>query len=428
MTSDVPAIHVEGISKRYRIGAAPASRSLREALTSGAASTIRAALERARGGASPGDFWALDDISFEIPAGQSVGLIGHNGSGKSTLLKIISRIVAPTRGHARIHGRVGALLEVGTGFHPELSGRDNVFLNGAILGMSRAEIRRRYDQIVEFSGVEDFLSVPIKRYSSGMVMRLAFAVAAHLEPDVLIVDEVLAVGDAEFQRKCLGRMDEVARNGCTVLFVSHNLAAVQRLCRRAILLDRGRIASDGPTAEVVDRYLAETAARAEPDCWTALASPHTPVPKAAVFTAARYIDPQRPNCHPRSMGPARFEVRIAATTSMPAMLAADIADELGNKLINLDLWKINGSHADLPRGESVWRFDLEHVYLKPGRYFVTLWLATTTGSTIDYRPMALRIELASDDPMRAEGDTPNQEDGLVPCRASIVRVGEREPA
>jgi lipopolysaccharide transport system ATP-binding protein len=223
-------------------------------------------------------------------------------------------------------------------------------------------------------------------------------------------------------------MDEVARNGCTVLFVSHNLAAVQRLCRRAILLDRGRIASDGPTAEVVDRYLAETAARAEPDCWTALASPHTPEPKVAVFTAARYIDPQRPNCHPRSMGPARFEVRIAATTSMPAMLAADIADELGNKLINLDLWKINGSHADLPRGESVWRFDLEHVYLKPGRYFVTLWLATTTGSTIDYRPMALRIELASDDPMRAEGDTPNQEDGLVPCRASIVRVGEREPA
>ena len=244
MSEKEVAIRANGLGKLYRIGGSKAATTIREALTSGAAGAVKWALRPSQRTGGERDFWALQDVSFDVKAGESVGLIGPNGSGKSTLLKIVSRIVTPTTGEARIRGRVGALLEVGTGFHPELTGRDNIFLNGAILGMSANDIRQRFDQIVDFSGVEEFLGVPIKRYSSGMVMRLAFAVAAHLEPDVLIVDEVLAVGDAEFQRKCLGRMDEVAKNGCTVFFVSHNLAAVQRLCTRAILMTKGRIAAD----------------------------------------------------------------------------------------------------------------------------------------------------------------------------------------
>ncbi|PWU09049.1 MAG: ABC transporter ATP-binding protein [Verrucomicrobia bacterium] len=202
------------------------------------------------------DFWALKNVSFEVKQGEVIGIIGRNGAGKSTLLKILSRITEPTEGRVRIKGRVASLLEVGTGFHPELTGRENVFLNGAILGMSRAEIRKKFDEIVAFAEIEKFLDTPVKRYSSGMYVRLAFAVAAHLEPEILIVDEVLAVGDAEFQRKCLGKMESVAaREGRTVLFVSHNMPAVSRLCQRAYLLDRGEVAFSGETARIVSQYL-----------------------------------------------------------------------------------------------------------------------------------------------------------------------------
>jgi lipopolysaccharide transport system ATP-binding protein len=201
------------------------------------------------------DFWALKDVSFEIKQGDVVGIIGRNGAGKSTLLKILSRITEPTKGRIRIRGRVASLLEVGTGFHPELTGRENVYLNGAILGMSRAEIKAKFDEIVAFAEVEKFLDTPVKRYSSGMYVRLAFAVAAHLEPEILIVDEVLAVGDAEFQRKCLGKMEAVADGGRTVLFVSHNLTAVRLLCKNGLLLENGRVALKGAANEVADRYL-----------------------------------------------------------------------------------------------------------------------------------------------------------------------------
>lgn len=205
------------------------------------------------------EFWALKDISFEIKRGEAVGIIGRNGAGKSTLLKILSRITEPTEGRIEINGRIASLLEVGTGFHPELTGRENVFLNGAILGMSRAEIKKKFDNIVDFSGVEKFLDTPVKRYSSGMYLRLAFAIAAHLEPEILLVDEVLAVGDAEFQKKCLGRMNEVSRKeGRTVLFVSHNMTAVKSLCQNGILLDRGNISSIGPINEVVEKYVRVT--------------------------------------------------------------------------------------------------------------------------------------------------------------------------
>ena len=201
------------------------------------------------------EFWALKDISFEVKQGDRIGIIGRNGAGKSTLLKILSRITEPTSGTARIRGRVASLLEVGTGFHPELTGRENIFLNGAILGMTRIEIRKKFDEIVAFAEVEKFLDTPVKRYSSGMYVRLAFAVAAHLEPEILIVDEVLAVGDAQFQKKCLGKMEEVGREGRTVLFVSHNMGAINRLCSTCLMLDRGRLVSHGATEKVIRDYM-----------------------------------------------------------------------------------------------------------------------------------------------------------------------------
>jgi len=249
MSSD-PVIAAEGVSKRYRLGERESYRALRDVLAGAFAAPWR---HRARPATS--ELWALDDVSFTLGRGEVLGLIGANGAGKSTLLKVLSRITEPTRGRIVLRGRVGSLLEVGTGFHPELTGRENIMLNGTILGMRRAEIVRRFDEIVEFSGVEKFLDTPVKRYSSGMQVRLAFAVAAHLEPEILLVDEVLAVGDAEFQQKCLGKMRDVTREGRTVVFVSHNLAAVRSLCPRALVLRSGRLAFDGPTDEAVHQYL-----------------------------------------------------------------------------------------------------------------------------------------------------------------------------
>jgi lipopolysaccharide transport system ATP-binding protein len=248
------AIRVEGLSKRFSIGAAKAHHTLGEALSA----ACRAPLRRLRRRSLSSDvIWALRDVGFEVRRGEVIGVIGRNGSGKSTLLKILSRITSPTAGRVELRGRVGSLLEVGTGFHPELTGRENIELNGAIIGMRRAEILDRFDEIVSFSGVERFLDTPVKRYSTGMRMRLAFAVAAHLEPEILLVDEVLAVGDAEFQRKCLGKMGEVAEGGRTVLFVSHNMAAVKHLCERAILLRNGELFLDGSVADAIHDYLGD---------------------------------------------------------------------------------------------------------------------------------------------------------------------------
>jgi lipopolysaccharide transport system ATP-binding protein len=250
------AIRIAGLGKQYHLGAARANYStLRDQLKDLASSSLRALVRRGRRQEARPSFWALKDVSFEVNQGDVVGIIGRNGAGKSTLLKILSRITEPTEGSADIRGRVGSLLEVGTGFHPELTGRENVFLNGAILGMTRAEIKRRFDEIVAFAEVEKFIDTPVKHYSSGMYMRLAFAVAAHLEPEILIVDEVLAVGDAEFQAKCLGKMGQAAKSGRTVLFVSHNIASVQSLCNRCILLAGGRIRKQGRTDEVIAEYL-----------------------------------------------------------------------------------------------------------------------------------------------------------------------------
>ena len=245
------AIVTEDLSKRYRIGELhSAYGTLRDSL----AATMRRVARRDHRPHYE-EIWALRDVSLEIREGDVLGVIGHNGAGKSTLLKILTRITTPTSGRAEIRGRVGSLLEVGTGFHPELTGRENVFLNGSVLGMKRREIQRKFPEIVEFAGVEQFIDTPVKRYSSGMSVRLAFAVAAHLEPEILLVDEVLAVGDAEFQRRCLGRMDALSQSGRTILFVSHQMQAVAQLCERAVLLEHGVVVRDGPSADIVAHYL-----------------------------------------------------------------------------------------------------------------------------------------------------------------------------
>jgi ABC-type polysaccharide/polyol phosphate transport system ATPase subunit len=257
-------ITVENLSKRYLVGHQSVQRehytALRDVIARGIREFTRKVADMARGqqviqGDEVEEFWALKDVSFEVKRGEVLGIIGHNGAGKSTLLKILSRITEPTEGRVVLRGRVASLLEVGTGFHPELTGRENIYLNGAILGMTQREIRKKFDEIVAFAEVDRFLDTPVKRYSSGMYVRLAFAVAAHLEPEILVVDEVLAVGDADFQKKCLGKMSEVAGGGRTVLFVSHNMAGIQALCSRSICLSAGKLFCDGETTEVIASYL-----------------------------------------------------------------------------------------------------------------------------------------------------------------------------
>ena len=286
------AVRVEGLGKQYRIGSMPSGyQTLRDTLA-----------ERWRSMRSAGQpesdetLWALRDVSFEVPRGQALGIIGRNGAGKTTLLKILSRVTEPTEGRALIRGRVGSLLEVGTGFHPELTGRENIYLNGAILGMRRAEIEARFDEIVDFADVGRFIDTPIKRYSSGMNLRLAFSVAAHLEPEILVVDEVLAVGDAEFQRKCVGKMSDVAQQGRTVLFVSHDMSAVLRLTQEAIVLNEGRIVMRAESSEAVDYYMTQGMSESGEKRWqptepmVSAAEPFRPISLTVVDHAGRPTD------------------------------------------------------------------------------------------------------------------------------------------
>ena len=274
--SDV-AIRVQGLSKQYAIGTDRSADPplLREMLTDALRQPFRALRRFGSGpvsGHRPREIWALNDVSFEIPRGQIVGIIGANGAGKSTLLKILSRITEPTAGRVEIYGRIGSLLEVGTGFHPELTGRENIYLSGTFLGMKHAEISAKLEEIMAFSEIGKFADTPVKRYSSGMYVRLAFAVAAHLEPDILIVDEVLAVGDAAFQRKCLNKMEDVGRHGRTVLFVSHNMSAITRLCQRAILISEGAVRQDGPAAQVTTSYLLSSLKASAERAWVDVSS------------------------------------------------------------------------------------------------------------------------------------------------------------
>ncbi len=311
------AVRVENLGKRYKIGIAPERyRTLRDSLVQGASAPFRRLSGAARREAQSSDgevagrIWALHDVSFEVQKGQVLGIIGRNGAGKSTLLKILSRVTEPTQGYAEIHGRVGSLLEVGTGFHPELTGRENIYMNGAILGMKRSEIERKFDEIVAFSEVEKFIDTPVKRYSSGMYLRLAFAVAAHLEPEILVVDEVLAVGDAEFQRKCLGKMSDVAHEGRTVLFVSHNMSAVLRLTEEAIVLNKGQMALRAATPAAVDFYLSSGYAQTGERVWMADeipagASPFRPIAMRVIDLRGKKVDMVR------STEPVSVEIEYA---------------------------------------------------------------------------------------------------------------------
>jgi lipopolysaccharide transport system ATP-binding protein len=425
--SDV-AIRAVDIGKLYRL--APShlqNRSLREDITSAFPRVFGKIYQNncvtsEQHHEFPKDFWALQEITFDVKRGETVGLIGGNGSGKSTLLKILSRIVAPTTGKAQIRGRVGALLEVGTGFHPELTGRDNVFMNGSILGMTRPEIQRRFDAIVEFAGVERFLGLPVKRYSSGMTLRLAFAVAAHLEPEILIVDEVLAVGDAEFERKCLARMDEVSQSGCTVFFVSHNLGAVRRLCTRAILLREGRLVEDGPTPDIISRYLKATGTRVAPNEWASLSTANSMGTAGASFESVRYRSASASHSYrPSSLNPLEIEVTVTSKQRVPGtVMAATIYDQLGTKLINADSQYI-GCSIELPEGRSVWRFNIDSLYLKPGRYILGLWLSDYSGRTIDSKPSAVQFDVVSLNEFITEAEGHPQLHGIVPCQFTIAQ-------
>ncbi len=375
MSSDI-AIRVEGLGKMYRIGGPQARYStFRETLVDAFAAPFRRAgrLLRGEGSASELDrtIWALKDVSFEVKRGEVVGIIGRNGAGKSTLLKILSRITEPTEGAADIFGRVGSLLEVGTGFHPELSGRENIYLNGAILGMRRAEIERKLDEIVAFAEIETFLDTPVKHYSSGMYVRLAFAVAAHLETEVLLIDEVLAVGDASFQRKCLEKLEDAAWAGRTVLFVSHNLAAVQALCQRTLLLERGAVAFDDLTTDSIKHYLDSGSAV---DAIVDLAS------RAVVRTgsmgslrALRVTSGDGSTCSVFPIGSDIFievDLEIEHVVQRPQM-GLGVSNALGTRLFTV-MPKFSGSELPSVVGSVTIRCLLKQVMLCPGRYYLKL--------------------------------------------------------
>lgn len=419
------AIRAESLGKRYRIGAAAArSRTLKEALESIATAPLRnlgrlRRLSAFENGDEHEVLWALRDVSFDLEHGEVLGVIGRNGAGKSTLLKILSRITPPTTGRARVVGRVGSLLEIGTGFHPELTGRDNVYLNGSILGMNRAHITRTFDEIVEFAGVEAFIDTPVKRYSSGMHVRLAFAVAAHFEPDVMIVDEVLAVGDAEFQRRCLAKMDDVARGGRTVLFVSHNMNAIQRLCTRCMMLEGGRLIAEGPTAEIIHRYLRESLERsvsAVPERWISLRGVPRRGTGDATFESVRYVSDNAAIRHQAySGGPVEFTLELKSDiTRRVSSLALTISDQHGTKLVNADSVAL-GRSLQLQQGQTVVSLRIEALHLRPGTYVVGFWLAEATHKVYDFLPAALLLEVADLQQTGFGGRTP----GVVNCEFSV---------
>jgi lipopolysaccharide transport system ATP-binding protein len=386
-------IRVENLGKKYVLNHQQESsgsyKALRDVIADGAKSLGKTILKPSRKEIlhSPyEDFWALNDVSFEIKQGDRVGIIGRNGAGKSTLLKILSRITEPTNGKVAITGRVASLLEVGTGFHPELTGRENIFLNGAILGMSKVEIERKFDEIVDFAEVEKFLDTPVKRYSSGMYVRLAFAVAAHLEPEILIVDEVLAVGDAAFQKKCLGKMDEVAeKEGRTVLFVSHSMAAITTLCNRALLMNAGRMIMDDTVSEVTTYYQTESLA-----IDANKSSLHDAERKGSGKAKFSYLTVQ-PCSKPGESLPIAYagcDLEIVATIEateniIDANVAVIIYDINQYRLIDINTAK-EGMFLSLKGGEkALVKFVAQKILLKPGTYFVGLWLGRGGVEEID---------------------------------------------
>ena len=415
------AIRVENLSKRYEIGAAKQRYdTLRDQLADG----FKALLTRnGFGHGRTESIWALKDVSFEVHEGEVVGIIGRNGAGKSTLLKILTQITKPTTGYAEIHGRTGSLLEVGTGFHPELSGRENIYLNGAILGMKKCEIDRKFDQIVGFAELAKFIDTPVKRYSSGMYVRLAFAVAAHLDPEILIVDEVLAVGDSDYQRRCLNRMSTLASSGKTVLVVSHNMDIIPRLCTRTILLQGGQIKAEGSPEDIVERYLGlDTAVEEE-----IILKPRTGDGRAR-FSRLQILD-RYGNirvCH--ACGDdliLRMEV-ISEEDIQDVALAVVLKTALGNRLITSWTREVDFP-VDLHKGIQTFQCRFENVKLRPGRSIaIDLWMEASSGKVassgglLDFVEYARLVPIVDSEDMRHFSTERYQ--GIVLCSYSWSQV------
>jgi len=409
------AIRAQGLSKLYRIGERQPYKSLRESIMKGLSAPFRGERSCAE------TIWALRDVSVEIGLGEVVGVIGRNGAGKSTLLRILSRITEPTAGRAEVHGRVGSLLEVGTGFHLELTGRENIYLNGAILGMKRAEIQRKFDEIVAFAEIERFLDTPVKHYSTGMYLRLAFAVAAHLEPEILLVDEVLAVGDAAFQKKCMGKMGDVARGGRTVLFVSHNLAAVQALCSRALLLQAGTLVAVGTVQSTVARYLAETGGR--PASMEDLRDhPGRTRSREKALKRVWLEDGAGRSCSAVPMG-APLHVRFSFGSSRPIRnpgFGFGIEDGTGRRVFSLNNYMVPSdanTFATLASGEAL--LEVPALPLLPDTYYISVSVVEDQREWVDFVERAIAFQVHPSD-CYGSGKIPEPSHGVVFVHGSVV--------
>ncbi len=419
------AIRIEGLGKKYLIGEKQKRYNrLGDQLVEMASSPFRRAGQLIKGqyGSASDlhqDFWALKDISLEIKHGEIMGIIGHNGAGKSTLLKILSQITEPTTGYADIFGRVGSLLEVGTGFHPELTGRENVYLNGSILGMRKSEIDRKFDAIVDFAEIEQFIDTPVKHYSSGMYVRLAFSVAAHLEPEILLIDEVLAVGDVGFQKKSLGKMENVSQQGRTVIFVSHNMNALQRLCPQSILLDHGSLVAQDRTSIVIEHYLSAASTESSGPNFKIDLANQTRNEKGTgkvEFASISYTgDNPSLAYHPYTDGPLEISLCLLAQTNFSVgSVAVIIYDRYGTKLVNADTLSF-GQPVTLQQGVNNLVIRIDQLHLNPGLYTMGLWVADPPSEVYDSIPSAVLFEV-----VEAEKENIKvQADGLVPVKFSL---------
>lgn len=411
-----PIIEIENISKRYRIGAHKEPYlSLRDEIA-----RFASRLKSKHLGQSERDFWALKDVSFSVQEGEAVGIIGRNGAGKSTLLKILSQITPPTKGRITMRGRVASLLEVGTGFHPELTGRENIFLNGAILGMTRTEIRRKFEEIVTFAEVEQFLDTPVKRYSSGMYVRLAFAVAAHLEPEILVVDEVLAVGDAEFQKKCLGKMSEVAKGGRTVLLVSHNMAAVSNLCSSCVLLEKGRLLAKGESFHTIEMYLSSNSRNGFMDL--TYHRNRTSIDNSIL----KWISIKGQNDRPLICGqPAIISIGFDRhSISSSPEVAVTVETLFGQRVFSFaTYWTERTQVMDFPNGVATCL--IHKLPLAPGTYTINVAVGTANNLFQDHIANACQFEVESTD-YYGSGKMPSSTHGVVLVDASWI--AEKESA
>jgi lipopolysaccharide transport system ATP-binding protein len=398
--NDEIAIRINGLGKQYVIGGAQAPyHTFRDAIVNSVKAPLNHILRR-NFDTSMDTFWALKDVSFDVHKGEVIGIIGRNGAGKSTLLKILSRITSPTTGEVEIHGRVGSLLEVGTGFHPEMTGRENIFLNGSILGMKKNEIEEKFDAIVMFAGIDKFIDTPVKRYSSGMYVRLAFAVAAHLDPEILVVDEVLAVGDAEFQKKCMGAMGDISRDGRTVLFVSHNLTAVKALCSRCIVIEEGRITFNGDTSKAIDYYLGRKKLSGDNNIPLAERRREEKCSfRAKIVDIVVMSDDQ---INPKIIDPFKpltIQMKVESMSDVRCSVTLYISDEMQN-LCRFDTRFIDGFDVSFKPGLSTIECRIKSLNLTSGDYLIKGELNIHGQEIIDRVPNAYSFSIDECDPKR----------------------------